>query len=218
VIALEPDQPVYRLLVVDDRDTSRDLLVKLLAPLGFEVQTAANGQEAVEISGSWGPHLIWMDMRMPVMDGYEATKRIKGTTQGQSTVIVALTASAFEEDRKLVLSAGCDDFVRKPFREHEIFDALTNHLGVRFIYDEEGTQPTPAQAAESEQVLSAQSMATMPADWLARLHQAAIQADADLALDLTEEIRAKHVSLADALASLINNFRFDTLMELTQPS
>jgi CheY-like chemotaxis protein len=159
-----------------------------------------------------------MDMRMPVMDGYEATRRIKGTTKGQSTVIVALTASAFEEDREMVVSAGCDDFVRKPVREHEIFDVLANHLGVRFVYDKEGAQPTSAQAAESEGALSSQTMATMPADWLARLHQAAIQADADLALELTEQIRAEQGSLADALASLINNFRFDTLMELTQPS
>jgi two-component system sensor histidine kinase/response regulator len=218
VVRLEPDQPVYRLLVVDDRDTSRELLVKLLTPLGFDVQTAVNGQEAVEVSGRWEPHLIWMDMRMPVMDGYEATQRIKATTKGQSTVIVALTASAFEEDHEMVLSAGCDDFVRKPFREHEIFDALAHHLGVRFVYDEEGAQPTSAQAAETEDVLSSQTMATMPVDWLARLHQAAIQADADLALELTEQIRAQHGSLADALASLINNFRFDTLMELTQPS
>jgi CheY-like chemotaxis protein len=218
VVGLEPDQPVYRLLVVDDRDTSRDLLVKLLAPLGFDVQTAVNGQEAVEVSDSWEPHLIWMDMRMPVMDGYEATRRIKGTTKGQSTVIVALTASAFEEDREMVLSAGCDDFVRKPVREHEIFDALAHHLGVSFVYDKEGSRPTSAQAAESEQALSSQTMATMPADWMARLHEAAIQADADLALELTEQIRAEHGSLADALASLVNNFRFDTLMELTQPS
>jgi DNA-binding response OmpR family regulator len=152
------------------------------------------------------------------MDGYEATRRIKGTTKGQSTVIVALTASAFEEDREMVLSAGCDDFVRKPVREHEIFDALAHHLGVSFVYDKEGSRPTSAQAAESEQALSSQTMATMPADWMARLHEAAIQADADLALELTEQIRAEHGSLADALASLVNNFRFDTLMELTQPS
>jgi len=218
VVGLEPDQPVYRLLAVDDRDSSRDLLVKLLTPLGFDVQTAVNGQEAIEVCERWEPHLIWMDMRMPVMDGYEATQRIKATARSQSTVIIALTASAFEEDREMVLSAGCDDFLRKPFREHEIFDALANHLGVRFVYDAEGVGPISPPAASAGDVLSPETMAAMPADWSARLHQAAIQADADLALSLINDIRAEHESLADALASLVNNFRFDKLMDLTQPS
>ncbi|MGL5062311.1 MAG: PAS domain S-box protein, partial [Microcoleus sp.] len=93
VIALEPNQPRYRLLIVDDKPLNRQLLVKLLNPLGFELREANNGKEAVEIFMDWEPHLIWMDMRMPVMDGYEATKQIKTTTKGQATAIVALTAS-----------------------------------------------------------------------------------------------------------------------------
>jgi signal transduction histidine kinase/DNA-binding NarL/FixJ family response regulator/HAMP domain-containing protein len=216
VVGLEPDQPVYRLLVVEDRDANRELLVKLLAPLGFEVHTAVNGKEAVEISERWEPHLIWMDLRMPVMDGYEATRRIRSTTKGQATVIIALTASAFEEDRALVLSAGCDDFLRKPFREREIFDALVRHLGVRFVYDEAGAQPTSDQAAGAEDLLSPAALAVLPPDWTAEFHQAAIQADADRALELIEQIREGREPLADALANLVNNFRFDTLMDLTQ--
>jgi CheY-like chemotaxis protein len=82
-----------------------------------------------------------MDMRMPVMDGYEATRRIKATPQGQHTVIIALTASALEEDRAVILAEGCDDYIRKPFREKDLFEALTRHLGVRFAYE------TPPQAA-----------------------------------------------------------------------
>ncbi len=75
----------------------------------------------------WKPHLIWMDMRMPVMDGYEATRRIKAAPSGQATVIIALTASAFEEDREQIMLEGCDDFVRKPFRKDEIYDMLAKH-------------------------------------------------------------------------------------------
>ena len=134
VIGLEPGQPSYRILIVEDRLENRRLLVKLLEPIGFEVREAVNGQEGVEIWEAWDPHLVWMDMRMPVMDGYEATKRIKSTTKGQATVVVALTASVFEEQRTVVLSAGCDDFVRKPFRDKDIFDVLHRHLGVRFLY------------------------------------------------------------------------------------
>jgi CheY-like chemotaxis protein len=217
VVGLEPDQPLYRLLVVEDRDANRELLVKLLTPLGFDVQTAINGKEAVEVSERWEPHLIWMDLRMPVMDGYEATRRIRSTTKGQAMVIIALTASAFEEDRALVLSAGCDDFMRKPFREQEIFDALVRHLGVRFVYDEAGAQTVQDQAEVAEDVLSPASLAMLPPEWTAEFHQAATQADADHALGLIEQIREGRELLADALANLVNNFRFDTLMDLTQP-
>ncbi|MCK4724538.1 MAG: response regulator, partial [Anaerolineales bacterium] len=136
VISLAPDQPDYRILVVDDKYVNRSLIVKLLSPLGFEVREAANGQEAIDVWESWDPHLIWMDMRMPVMDGYQATRQIKSTTKGQATVIIALTASALEEDRNIILSEGCDDYLRKPFRENVLFAALEKHLGVRFITQE----------------------------------------------------------------------------------
>src|ERR671933_332213 len=136
VIALEPNQPRYRILIVDDKPLNRQLLVKLLNPFGFELREASNGKQAVEIWDEWEPHLIWMDMRMPVMDGYEATKQIKSTTKGQATAVIALTASVLEEERAVVLSTGCDDFLRKPFREEEIFAAMHKHIGVRYLYEE----------------------------------------------------------------------------------
>ncbi len=140
-IALAPNQRTYRILVVDDRGESRQLLLHLLSRLGFEVREAENGQQAVALWDSWQPHLILMDMRMPVMDGYEATKQIKSHLKGQATVIIALTASAFEEDRTMILSAGCDDFVRKPFQEEVLLEKIATHLGVRYVY-EESSQPT----------------------------------------------------------------------------
>ncbi|MBN1933705.1 MAG: PAS domain S-box protein [Anaerolineae bacterium] len=140
VLGLEPGQQAsdggpFRLLVVEDNESARDVLVRLLRPLGFEVHEAADGQEAVAIWESWRPHLIWMDIRMPVLDGYEATRRIKAAPQGQQTVIVALSASAFDQERAEILAAGCDDFLRKPFREAQIVDVLTRQLGVRFLYE-----------------------------------------------------------------------------------
>ena len=107
-----------------------------MTPLGFEVKEASNGQEAIAIWDEWEPHLILMDMRMPVMDGYEATKYIKSTTKGHATAVIALTASVLEEEKAIVLSAGCDGFLCKPFSEHSIFETLTKHLGVRYIFTE----------------------------------------------------------------------------------
>ena len=135
-VRLAPDQPRRRLLVVDDSEPSRLLLVRILTGLGFEVESATNGLEGLRTWESWRPHLIWMDMRMPVMDGHEATQRIKATTQGQATTVIALTASVFEDQRVLVLSEGCDDFVRKPVRLEDIEDRLVKYLGVRFLYEE----------------------------------------------------------------------------------
>ena len=90
---IEEGQSSFRLLIVDDKVVNRQLMVKFLEPYGFELREAVNGKEAVDVWDEWEPHLIWMDMRMPIMDGYAATRSIKSTTRGQATVIVALTAS-----------------------------------------------------------------------------------------------------------------------------
>jgi PAS domain S-box-containing protein len=213
VIALQPNQPSYRLLIVDDRWDNRQLLIKLLNPLGFEIKEATNGIEAIELWSNWEPHLIFMDMRMPVMDGYEATKRIKATTQGQATAIVALSASNFGEARAVVFSVGCDDFIHKPFREADIFDALHKHIGVRYVYDEAAREPnaTPTQA------LTPEAIAALPADCLASLQKAAIEGDLDLILSQIEQIPSQNDALANALASLAKKFQFKQLLTLLQP-
>jgi CheY-like chemotaxis protein len=121
--------------VAEDTETSRTLLAEVLKAAGLDVQEAVNGKQAVEMFHEWRPHFIWMDVRMPVMDGLEATRRIKQTEAGQSTAIVALTAHALEEEKEAILAAGCDDFVRKPFREQEIFEAMAKHLGLKYVYE-----------------------------------------------------------------------------------
>jgi PAS domain S-box-containing protein len=216
VLGLEPGQAIYRLLIVDDKATTRQLLVKLLEPLGFEVHEAAHGQEAIEMWERWEPHLIWMDMRMPGMDGYEATRQIKATAKGQATVIVALTASAFEEDRETILSAGCDDVVRKPFRKDEIFDSLTKHLGVRFVYEAELALPTAAPLAEAQEALTPAALAALPPGWLAELQQATIKANLNLILTLVDQIRKQNAALADALVDLAHDFEYKKILTLIE--
>jgi signal transduction histidine kinase/DNA-binding NarL/FixJ family response regulator len=216
VAGLEEGQPTYRLLIVDDRETTRQLLVKLLEPLGFEVREAAHGQEAIEIWERWEPHLIWMDMRMPVMDGYEATQKIKAMAKGQGTVIVALTASAFEEDQETILSAGCDDVVRKPFRKEEIFEKLVEHLGVCFLYDEEPAQPTAALTSETRDVLTLAALATLPPDWMTELQQATMKANLNQILTLIDQIREQDAALADALANLAQDFEYKKILNLIE--
>jgi PAS domain S-box-containing protein len=210
------DGQPYRLLVVEDKETNRRLLVKLLGSLGFEVQEAANGQEALEAWERWQPHLIWMDMRMPVMDGHEATQQIKATPSGQATVIIALTATAFEEDREQILLEGCDDFVRKPFRKDEIYDMLAKHLGVRFLYEEAPALVPPAGPAEPAVVPSAEALAALPAGWLADLQGATIRADLPLILRLAGQIREVDAALADGLAALARNYEYKKILTLIE--
>jgi signal transduction histidine kinase/CheY-like chemotaxis protein len=213
-VGLKPNQPTYRILIVDDRWDNRQLLIKLLSPFGFELLEATNGQQAIEIWENCSPHIILMDMRMPVMDGYEATKRIKATTKGQATAIVAVTASSFEEQRAIILSTGCDDFIRKPFREADIFDALHKHLGVSFVYDETAASPTSTQIDTDS--LTPDAIATLPTNLVANLHQATIDGDKDLMLTLIDQIREQNKPLANALTTLVNNFRYKQLLTLTQ--
>ena len=129
VRGLAPGQPMRRLLVVDDNAENRLLLSSLLKQVGFEVREAENGEEAVTLFKEWKPHLIWMDMRMPVMDGYEATAKIRELPGGNTVKIVAITASAFKEQRKTIIEAGCNEVVHKPFKSHEIFDAIQSIWG-----------------------------------------------------------------------------------------
>jgi PAS domain S-box-containing protein len=214
VVGLAPDQPCYRLLLVEDRWENRQLLLKILEPLGFEVREASNGREAIAQWEAFEPHLIWMDLRMPVMDGYEATKQIKSHLKGQATVIIALTASSFEEERVVALSAGCDDFVRKPFREEEIFEKMAHYLGVRYIYE----PLVPVSKAEATQSpIDRELLDAMPVEWREQLHQAATQVDAEEIVRLIQQIPPEYDSLTLALADLANSYRFDRIVALTHP-
>ncbi len=219
IIALAPNQPESRILVVDDNDYNRQLLVKLIKPLGFAVTEATNGQQAIEIWESWSPHLIWMDMRMPVMDGYEATKRIKGTTKGQATVVIAITASVLEEKKAVILSAGCDDVVLKPFQKETIFDVMAKYLGVAYIYQDTAplTQPynVPVESLVESLNLSG-LLAAMPKRWIIKLHKAALDADSAFVSRLIEEIPSSHNLELMTFRDWVNKFEFEKILDLTE--
>jgi PAS domain S-box-containing protein len=134
VIGLCSDQSPPRILVAEDVLQNRRLLVRLLSAVGFEVQEVADGQSAIECWQSWNPHLILMDMRMPIVDGYAATRQIKATAEGWKTTVIAVTANALDEERTAIFAAGCDDLLRKPFKENMLFTKLSDHLGIQYRY------------------------------------------------------------------------------------
>jgi CheY-like chemotaxis protein len=152
-----------------------------------------------------------MDMRMPVMDGHEATTRIKSSSKGQETVIVALTASAFEEERERVLLEGCDDFIRKPFAEDEIFAMLNKHLGIEFLYEE---QVLDKELSPIDISLSPEDLAAIPQDVLSALNRAAIEADMAKINLLIDEIDVEQSEIAEKLKEMANNFEYQKITSL----
>lgn len=215
VIALAVGQPKYRILVAEDKAEIRQIMIKLLQPVGFDVREVNNGEEAIAICKSWCPDLVWMDMRMPVMDGYEATKRIK-TASDSPPVVIALTGSAFEEDRIFALSTGCDDFVRKPFRVEVIFEKMAEYLGVKYIYaTEQTTLPTQPQSADISVNELSDAIIQMPPEWVGKLHQAAMRVNSKHILQLIEEIPSSQAGLAQTLTNLVNDFCFEEIINLT---
>ncbi|MBE9161013.1 response regulator [Tychonema sp. LEGE 06208] len=224
VIGVEPDRPVYRILAVDDNQENRLLLVKILQPIGFEVREAENGFQAVELWESWQPDLIWLDTRMPVMDGFEAVKQIRAKEEATKprTVIIALTASTFEERKGEIIAAGCDDFVRKPFQEQILFDKMACYLGVRYIYQELPRLEAGAWrryfASEKPDSFFLPLLAQMPGSWVQELYGAANDVNEELAIQIVDRISESHPTLAEALKDLLVDYRLDRIMDLTQSS
>ncbi|HEY9699489.1 MAG TPA: PAS domain S-box protein [Trichocoleus sp.] len=225
VIGLVPNQPPYRLLVVDDIETSRSFLVDLLRSIGFEVKTAASGQAAIDLWRRDAPHLIWMDLRMKGMDGYETTRQIRSEERqinqahhraeaGQSIPhpckIIALSASVLEEERQQILEAGCDDFVAKPCQEDVLLEKLSEHLGVQYVYQE------LAQTARLsfDQASLAEVITQMPDRWITEMYLAVCVGDTQEMQQLLTEIPASLSFLAQALQQLIYDFQFNQLLYL----
>jgi CheY-like chemotaxis protein len=107
------------------------------------VRVATTGRTGIAAFEQWRPHFIWMDLWMPDTNGTDASRRIREIAGGREVKIAAMTASAFAAEREQVLAAGMDDFIRKPYRPHEIFDCMARHLGVRYRQVETEPQSQP---------------------------------------------------------------------------
>ena len=216
VVGLAPDQPTYRILIVEDREESRLLLCSLLKTCGFDVMEATNGKEAVELFASWQPHLIWMDVRMPVMDGLEATRRIKETAEGKKTPIIALTAHAFEEERQQIMASGCDDLIRKPFQEEKIFSAMSRFLDIHYQYEELSIRRTALpHTTTGKQERSSLDLAMIPVALLKDLEQALIELDTERITECVYAIIQLQPT-AEELADKAYNFQYDIMLDIIQ--
>jgi CheY-like chemotaxis protein len=212
VAALQPDQPRCRVLVAEDKPDNREIISRLLQEVGFEVRAVEDGRQAVEAFQDWRPHFIWMDMRMPVLDGYAATRAIRALPGGDQVKIGALTASAFQEDRAAILAAGCDEMVSKPIEEDRLFGVMERLLGVEFRY---AAAPPPAAGAGMPDACT-RRLAGLSASLRAELVQAATLLDMDGVKGILDRLRPREPELVGALEELLANFRFDAIVALCE--
>ncbi|MBT6615804.1 MAG: response regulator [Deltaproteobacteria bacterium] len=216
VIGLADDQPKYRILVVEDVEENRLLLRKMLHMAGFEMREAANGQQAIEQFQQWQPNFIWMDIRMPVMDGFQATQTIRSLSSGDAVKIVALTASVFEGDREQLFACGCDDYVLKPFKDIQIYNMMAKHLGVSYRYQDSDSQHAKLKLPITTHSLKPENLAALPANLLLKLEQALIHIDIEDINSAIEEIGSYNPTTAKSLKAIAQDYKHETIWQLIQ--
>jgi PAS domain S-box-containing protein len=208
VEGLEPGQGPFRILIVDDRTDNRAVLREMLSLREFETREAENGVQAIEVFNEWRPHIVLMDMEMPVMNGREATKNIKRSEIGHAVPIIAITASVLEENKKDIIESGVDGFLRKPFKMEEIMEIIGDTLGIRYKYAREEETPPRVTA-----VLEPGRLSGLPEAVSAAIREAAMNAEQDKLLSLIDGLALPRDTI-DTLKTLAKEFRYEAVTAL----
>jgi PAS domain S-box-containing protein len=212
IISVDRKAENYRILVVDDKYENLKVVVNLLKLVGFETNEAVNGEEAINKFEEWKPDLILMDLRMPVMDGYDATRQIKSTEKGHTTPIIALTASLFEEEHEKIESMGIQGYIRKPFNENDLLSTIGKVLGVDFIYEDEKTSSETKYMNNEQALLN--DIAELPIDLKTQMLKAIDVADINQLISLIQGIHSQNMDLSSHLMSLAKNYDYDYLQQI----
>jgi len=210
IIGLAPGQARPRILIVDDRAANRRLLVAVLGPLGFAVADAADGEAALRQWREWQPDLVLLDLRLPELDGYETARRIRAEESVRRAKLVALTASAFADERAEALAVGCDDFLRKPFHNTDLLEMIGRHLGLTFRYAE----ASPGQAiAGPAAALDAARLRALPDALRRQLHHAVLCLDTQRTAALAAHVTALDPALGAWIADQARDLRYESLLD-----
>ncbi len=210
VLSLASDQPTCRIAIAEDNPVNRELLRDLLVPLGFAVREAADGQDAIALWREWQPQAILLDLRMPLLDGYQVAREIR--QYDTQVKILALTASALESDRRAVLAAGCNDFLSKPFATEELLQQLQQHLGLQYRYAEDASSDSAAIAPTLSSAAVQARLQAQPAAWRQALAAAAARCSDDSVLTVVQQLPAAEAALAAQLEQWLEQYEFDKIL------
>jgi PAS domain S-box-containing protein len=210
---LKSNQPRFRILIADDKKDNRLLLSQLLAPIGFDLHEAVNGLEAIRSYEEWHPHLILMDVIMPLLNGNEVVRDIRERFHDRSVKIITISASTFEQDRNKALEMGADDFIGKPFRQPELLEKIRALLGAEYIYADEIAGTTGALIDST-----GNSLSEIPRDLLAKIASAARVGEFDLVMELISDAAVLSPQAAAKLSRLAEEFDSDNLLRMIQAS
>ncbi len=214
IIGLKPEAGSVRILIVDDNQENRQLLIEFLERTGLQTREAIDGKQAVVEFDAWKPHLVLMDLRMSNMDGYDASRQIKSTDLGKKVPVVAITASIVDIDQKKLDESGIEGFIRKPFKEQELFAVIEEKLGPIFIYQQAIAPELPVIGSTESDVLTSESLAQIPADLIDQMRVATLNAHFDSLLELIGKVAQFAPHTATRLEALTNDFQYDALLKL----
>jgi len=212
IISIENSEKKYRILVADDKIENLKVAVAMLKLIGFETMEATDGEDAISKFEQWNPDLILMDIRMPKMDGIEATKRIKSTANGAKIPIVPITANTFEEDLEKTNAAGMIGYIHKPFKENQLFQTIGSILGINYIYDD--SEPIITHDNFGDEALINNEMSKLPKQMIEKMLNSLKVADLDLLLELIKSFEIEFPELTKYLIKLTNNFDYNKLQQI----
>ncbi|MDK2981733.1 MAG: hypothetical protein PWQ55_2080 [Chloroflexota bacterium] len=228
VVSEKPSQPArkitgikkgagpVRVLIVDDNKENRQVLRETLEPLGFTTAEAENGKVALQKTKSWKPSLVIMDLRMPVMDGFEAAQQIRKTEIGKELPIIGLSASILENDRHRVVESGIDEFMQKPFADEDLLALIEKRLGSIFTYEKKTTGTKQAEKESSTSAMESDLLADVPDELIEKMRTATINANFSELMNLITEVEPHSKKAAGRLRHLASTFEYDTLLQIYQ--
>ncbi|MCA9902993.1 MAG: response regulator, partial [Anaerolineae bacterium] len=214
VIGVAPAQTEYRLLIVEDDAESRTVLREFLQLVGLKPELAADGEAALDVYRHWRPHVLLLDMQLPKLDGYEVTRRIRQEYADDQTLIIAITASAFVQQRAAILASGCNDLLTKPYTHSQLFALLAKHTNIQFLYRERA----PARTKDHQPpVIARELLMQLSQAQLRALYQAALTGYNPAARKLVQEIETEHPALAARLNDMVDSFWITAIADQIAP-
>jgi len=207
--SLAPTEPEYKILIIEDQQENWILLQRILENVGFSVKIAENGQKGLEKYKTWNPQLIFMDIRMPVMDGLEATKIIRQVENDKKIKIIGVSAHVFKDEIQNILSVGMNDFIKKPYHFSEIYISLQKHLNVKYIFQDNNNLSSIEQIP-----LNIEMFKKIDNDTLLNLKELIENLDRDKIIEQINNIKLQDNELGEILFNYINTFRYTEIYRI----